>query len=135
MQSDTDVVYLDVRTVDEYEQGHPAGAYNVPVVLLDPAGGPARPNPDFLIVVAAHLPRDTKLLVGCLSGGRSQRACQLLLEAGYADLTNVQGGFGGARDRGGRVLVEGWRDSGLPTEEGQPAGRAYAELTIKIERA
>jgi len=132
MENDDDVVYLDVRTEDEYDQGHPAGAYNVPVVLFDPAGGPARPNPDFLAVVGAHLPKETKLIVGCLSGGRSQRACEMLLQAGYVDLANVRGGFGGARDRTGQVIVVGWRDSGLPTETGQPAGRAYAELTIKI---
>jgi rhodanese-related sulfurtransferase len=128
MTNEDGVVYLDVRTAHEFEQGHPPGAYNVPVVLLDPAGGPAQPNSEFLAVVEAHLPKDTKLLVGCLSGGRSQRACRILAEAGYVDLTNVQGGFGGSRDRTGRVIVVGWRDAGLPVESGQPSGRSYAEL-------
>jgi len=38
----------------------------------------------------------------------------MLEEAGYADLTNVRGGFGGARDGSGQVVVPGWRDAGLP---------------------
>jgi hypothetical protein len=33
---------------------------------------------------------------------------------GYADLTNVVGGFGGARDQSGNIVSPGWRDSGLP---------------------
>jgi hypothetical protein len=60
------------------------------------------------------LPNATKLVVGCLAGGRSQRACEMLETAGYTDLTNVRGGFGGARDAGGQVVVPGWRDAGLP---------------------
>jgi len=38
----------------------------------------------------------------------------LLEAAGYTDLTNVRGGFGGARDTSGQVVVAGWRDAGLP---------------------
>jgi rhodanese-related sulfurtransferase len=122
LQRHPDAVYLDVRTEAEFEAGHPAGARNVPVVFFDPAGGPPRPNPDFVAVVARDLPRTTKLVVGCQAGGRSQRACELLAEAGYGDLTNVRGGFGGARDQSGRVVVPGWRDAGLPVERGLPRG-------------
>jgi rhodanese-related sulfurtransferase len=49
-----------------------------------------------------------------MSGGRSQRACDMLEEAGFTDLTNVVGGFGGQRDQSGQVLVTGWKDAGLP---------------------
>lgn len=112
-------VYLDVRTEAEFEAGHPAGARNVPVVFFDPAGGPPRPNPEFAAAVERLVPRTAPLLVGCQAGGRSQRACELLAAAGYADLTNVQGGFGGARDQAGRVVVPGWREAGLPVERGK----------------
>jgi rhodanese-related sulfurtransferase len=105
-------VHLDVRTEAEFEAGHPAGAHNVPVVFLDPAGGPPKPNPDFVSIVARTLPRTTRLLVGCQAGGRSQRACELLAEAGYTDVANVRGGFGGTRD------VPGWLEAGLPLERG-----------------
>jgi rhodanese-related sulfurtransferase len=106
-------VYLDVRTADEFAQGHPEGAINIPVVFIK-GPGQMEPNPDFVTVAVKVLPKDTKLVVGCMAGGRSQRACEMLEEAGYADLTNVRGGFGGARDASGKVVVTGWRDAGLP---------------------
>ena len=115
-------VYLDVRTEAEFEAGHPAGARNVPVVFFDPATRQPAPNPDFVATVERSLPRTTKLLVGCQSGVRSMRACELLAEAGWTDVTNVSGGFGGARDHYGRVVVPGWRDAGLPVETGTPPG-------------
>jgi len=127
MTADPPAVYLDVRSPEEFAQGHPEGAMNVPLAFLEPGRGPSRPNPDFVEVVTSHLKPDTVLLVGCLSGGRSLRACDLLAAAGYSNLSNIQGGFGGARDRSG-VEIRGWRDCGLPIESGQPAGRCYADL-------
>ncbi|HJW70240.1 MAG TPA: rhodanese-like domain-containing protein [Candidatus Binatia bacterium] len=109
-------VYLDVRTPEEFDAGHPAGARNVPVLLLDPATRRPRPNPEFLAVVQRHLAPGTMLLVGCQSGMRSQRACELLADAGYTDLANVRGGFGGSED------AAGWQESALPVERGA-AGR------------
>lgn len=125
-----DAVYLDVRTEAEFEAGHPAGARNIPVLFVDPATRQPRPNPDFVAVVERHVPRTTKLVVGCLSGGRSQSACELLAAAGFPDLTNVRGGFGGARDASGAPIA-GWRDAGLPVEQGTPPGTGYAELAAK----
>jgi rhodanese-related sulfurtransferase len=123
LQKHPDAVYLDVRTVEEFEAGHPTGARNIPVLLLDPATREPRENADFVAVVERELPRTTKLVVGCQAGGRSQRACELLAQAGWTDVTNVHGGFGGARDRLGRVVVPGWRDAGLPVETGAPRPR------------
>src|SRR5580698_4390075 len=86
-------IYLDVRTESEFAQGHPEGAINVPVVFIK-GPGQMELNGEFVNVVAKVLPREKKLVVGCLAGGRSQRACELLEAAGYSDLTNVRGGFG-----------------------------------------
>lgn len=113
LKANPDAIYLDVRTEPEFAQGHPQGAINVPVVFIKGAGQ-IELNGEFVEVVARTLPREKKLVVGCLSGGRSQRACDLLEAAGYTDLTNVRGGFGGARDASGQVVVAGWRDAGLP---------------------
>ncbi len=113
-----EAIYLDVRTVEEFAAGHPAGARNVPVMVFDPATRQPRPNPEFVAAVERTAPRSAKLLVGCQSGMRSQRACELLAEVGFTDLTNVRGGFGGLRDQMGRVVVPGWRDAGLPVETG-----------------
>ena len=122
LTSEPGAVYLDVRTEAEFEAGHPTGARNVPVVFFDPAGGPPKPNPDFVTVVSRVLPPTTKLVVGCQAGGRSQRACELLVQAGYTDVANVRGGFGGTRD------VPGWQDAGLPVERGRTPGASYADL-------
>ena len=131
LEREPGALYLDVRTEAEFEAGHPMGARNVPVVFFDQAAGRPVPNPEFLAVVERNFPRTTKLVVGCQAGGRSQRACEILAEAGYADVTNVRGGFGGARDQSGRVVVPGWRDAGLPVETGQTPGASYAELKAK----
>jgi rhodanese-related sulfurtransferase len=112
LQANPDAIYLDVRTEGEFAQGHPTGAINIPVVFIKGPGQMA-PNDDFLAVAEQVLPKDKKLVVGCMAGGRSQRACEILEEAGYRDLTNVRGGFGGARESGA-VVVAGWRDAGLP---------------------
>ncbi|MGD0074023.1 MAG: rhodanese-like domain-containing protein [Candidatus Binataceae bacterium] len=109
-------VYLDVRTEGEFAQGHPEGAINIPVLFVK-GPGVTEDNPDFLGVARKLLPQDKTLVVGCLSGGRSQRACEMLERAGYSDLSNVCGGFGGARDAGGRLVVTGWREAGLPVSD------------------
>ena len=74
-------VYLDVRSVPEFEAGHPEGAYNVPLLDMGPQG--MTPNPAFLQVVQAHFPKDAKLVVGCKAGGRSLSAASLLEANGY----------------------------------------------------
>jgi len=113
LHENPEAIYLDVRTEEEFAQGHPAGAINIPVVFLKPGAAP-QPNDSFLAVAQKVLPQDKPLVVGCMAGGRSQRACEILEQAGYSNLTNVRGGFGGARDATGAVVVVGWRDAGLP---------------------
>ena len=112
-------IYLDVRTEGEFAQGHASGALNIPVVFIKGPGN-MQLNDDFTTVAEKVLPKNAKLIVGCQAGGRSQRACEILEESGYTDLTNVVGGFGGQRDQSGAVIVKGWRDEGLPvsTENG-----------------
>src|SRR6266481_1033039 len=113
LKQNPDALYLDVRTEGEFAAGHPSGAINIPVMV---AKGPGQMqlNLEFDEVAEKVIPKNKKLVVGCLSGGRSQRACEILEEAGFSDLTNVVGGFGGQRDTSGQVVVKGWRDSGLP---------------------
>lgn len=82
LSSNPGAVYLDVRTEAEFAQGHPAGAINLPVVFIK-GPGQFEVNPEFLEVAAKVLPRNTRLVVGCMSGGRSQRACDILEGSGY----------------------------------------------------
>jgi rhodanese-related sulfurtransferase len=129
LQKDPNAVYLDVRTEAEFEAGHPAGARNVPVVFFDPATRQPAPNTDFVAIVERHVPRSTKIVVGCASGVRSQRACDLLAQAGYTDLSNMRGGFAGAHEPSG--VVPGWAEAGLPVERGQTPGASYNDLKAK----
>lgn len=121
LERDPNAVYLDVRTPEEFAAGHPAGAINVPVLFF--RSGQSSPNADFVAAVQRLVAPTTPLLVGCQAGGRSQRGAELLAAAGFTDLSNVQGGFGGARDDTGRLVIPGWREAGLPIETGASSGK------------
>ena len=124
--------YVDVRSVPEYENGHPEGAHNVPLMHFDSQTGQMTPNSEFLVVMQANYANDAKLLIGCQVGGRSGRAVQVLTAAGYGTTINVKGGFGGSRDPAtGQVVDEGWAQMGLPVESGSPDGVGYAALREK----
>ena len=114
MQNDPAYIYLDVRSVPEFEAGHAAKAINIPIMHLTPGVGMS-PNPDFVAVVEASLPKDAKLVVGCKTGGRSARACEIMSQMGYANVANIRGGFVGAMDNLGRLIEPGWSMLNLPT--------------------
>ncbi len=113
--------YLDVRSVPEFEQGHPKGAYNVPLLHMGSGGG--QPNPDFLAVVERRFPRDARLVVGCRSAGRSVQAVSILEQSGFTELVLQQSGFVGAS-----AMDPGWQPKGLPTSRTAEAGRSWDEL-------
>jgi len=94
----------------------------------------AKAGPSFeraLAVAEKVLPKGTTLFVGCLSGKRSETACQLLDQAGYTNVANVAGGFGGAKDMMGRVIQPGWSALGLPVSNDDGEGVSYASLRRK----
>jgi rhodanese-related sulfurtransferase len=121
--------YLDVRSIPEFDEGHPTGASNIP--LLHMQGGRMAPNPDFQRVVEANYPKDSKLVVGCKSGGRSAQAAALLEAAGFTSVVDMRGGMSGERDPLGRTSVPGWSAAGLPVEKTATPGQSYAELSKK----
>jgi rhodanese-related sulfurtransferase len=116
LQKDKNAAYVDVRTVQEFQAGHVPGAANIPVMSPDPSTGRMTPNPNFLQAIEAAFPKDRKLILGCQAGGRSQYAADILDRAGYQDVSNMKGGFGGAKDPMGRVVAPGWLQSNLPVE-------------------
>ena len=71
-------VLLDVRTVDEYAEGHIPGSINIP---LDTVASVLERIPD----------KDTPLFVHCLSGGRSGKAVAFLKKLGYTQVKNIGG--------------------------------------------
>lgn len=69
-------VLLDVRTPEEFGQGHLEGAKNIPVQEL------ARRVDDVG-------PRETPVVVYCAAGMRAQAASELLRRAGFKDVLNL----------------------------------------------
>ncbi len=121
-------VYLDVRSIPEFDNGHPTGAYNVPLLHMTPGG--MQPNPDFLDVVSVCFAKDMKIVVGCKAGGRSLRATQELLQRGYLQVIDQRAGFGG-----NNAGEPGWQAENLPVATKAEAGRTYAELAAKAGKA
>src|ERR1700712_3352912 len=83
--------YLDVRSVPEFEQGHPAGAYNVP--WLEPGEEGMTPNIHFAAEVATGLLPEQAVVVGCASGVRSLEAAKSLQLQGYLQVVEQRAGM------------------------------------------
>jgi rhodanese-related sulfurtransferase len=124
-------VYIDVRSIPEFEQNHPDPAVNIPILHADLRTGQMIPNPDFLHVVQANYATDVKLVMGCRSGQRSARAAEVLLQNGYETVVNMQCGFEGERNPFGQVVNPGWAEMGLPTSEEKSEGVSYDSLAAK----
>lgn len=133
LSADSSAVYIDVRTEREFAAGHPQGAVNIPVAFPDPARGMVM-NADFVKVVEAHFPKDKKIIVGCQAGPRSNAAAGLLQQAGYQEVSNMVGGFGGMRDSMGKVLAAGWSSLGLPVSQDNGDGVSYESLAGKASK-
>lgn len=131
-QQQAGATYVDVRSTREFGAGHPAGAVNVPLLEHDDSGQLAQ-NPDFLRVMKSTFPADANLLVGCQAGMRSMKAAQMLETFGFTNITNVRGGFGGAKDQSGQIVEPGWSTAALPVETDAPADRTYATLLEKAD--
>ena len=71
-------VLLDVRTHQEYREGHIPGSQNVPLQQLDK-------------VEEVTENKDTILYVYCRSGARSRQAVSLLNHMGYTNVHNIGG--------------------------------------------
>ncbi|HLK41181.1 MAG TPA: rhodanese-like domain-containing protein [Polyangiaceae bacterium] len=121
--------YVDVRTVEEFEAGHPPGAVNVPLMLL--TGGGMSQNAAFATAMKATFGQDAKIVVGCKAGGRSLKAAQILLGEGFRNVVDQRAGWDGGRNPFGQITDPGWSRVGLPVEEGQPAGRSWADVKAK----
>ena len=81
---------LDVRTAEEYAEGHIPGAVLIPVQQLA-----ARMK---------EVPHDKQVYVYCHSGVRSARAAGMLAKKGFTNIENIQGG------------IVAWRSAGHPIE-------------------
>ena len=73
-----DAILLDVRTPQEYQEGHIPGSKNVPLQRLDK-----------LEELTEN--KDTVLYVYCHSGARSRQATSFLQYMGYTNVHNIGG--------------------------------------------
>ena len=71
-------VLLDVRTPQEYREGHIPESINIPVQNIDKA-------------TAIVESKDTALFVYCYSGARSRQATAKLQDMGYTNVHNIGG--------------------------------------------
>ena len=90
--ADKEVVRVDVRSQEEWEEGHIPGS-----VVIDVQ------KDDFLDKAKALLPKDKTIAVNCRTGRRSKTAASILAEEGY-NVIDLDTGF------------EGWKEAGKPVE-------------------
>jgi rhodanese-related sulfurtransferase len=91
IESGEDLVIVDCREVEEYNNGHIRGAILIPL---------SRFNEDRIILKN----KEAKIVCYCRGGARSLSACQLLNDQGFEELYSLQGG------------MLAWQDSFLPIE-------------------
>ena len=90
--SDTDVVILDVRTAEEFCEGHIQHALNIDIK-----------QDGFVEKVKSALPYGKTIAVYCKGGKRSANAAALLAKEGYK-VVNLEGG------------IMAWKDAEMPLE-------------------
>jgi rhodanese-related sulfurtransferase len=90
-------------------------------------------NPDFLSVMQQAFGTNEKMVVGCKAGGRSKKAVDQMVKAGFNELAEMSAGWDGSRDAFGRA-IPGWSKLDLPVEQGKPTGQAYADVKQRTPR-
>ncbi len=81
MKNDKQLVILDVRTVEEFEQGHIPNAVNIPHKELE-----AR-------LAELSGAKNTQVVIYCRSGRRAEVARQELEKSGFNQLDHLSGDF------------------------------------------
>ncbi len=90
MDEEEGYIILDVRRLDEFEEGHIPGAICVP-------------NEEIVDTPPAELPdKDQLILVYCRSGRRSKEAAQKLADMGYSNICE----FGGIMTWSGEIVTD-----------------------------
>lgn len=83
LKNDKNAVLLDVRSPQEYRELNLPGSINIPLYNLEEKVNKVIPNKQNIIIVY------------CQSGGRSQKACEILINMKYERVYNIAGGLDG----------------------------------------
>jgi len=79
MMSDTLIVLVDVRTPQEFNEGHVSGAINIPLDTIETS------------FESQFEDKNVRLFIICRSGNRSAQAASILQRLGYTDITDIGG--------------------------------------------
>ena len=90
LEEESDYLIVDVRTAEEYAEGHIPDAINVPNETIGDLAEESLPD------------KEQKLFVYCRSGNRSKQASQVLADLGYTNVYEM----GGMIDWTGEVVSE-----------------------------
>jgi hydroxyacylglutathione hydrolase len=101
--NDEDYIILDVRTQDEYNEGHLDKALLIPVDELEGR--------------IDELDKNNPIITYCRSGARSNRAANILIENGFSKVYDMGG-------------ILGWEEEGFPVEVEEGAVSAIEFLTV-----
>ena len=82
LSSDPDAILLDVRTLEEVQQGQIPGAKHLDIM-----------NAGAFMEGAKDLDKTKSYYVYCRSGGRSGQACMIMNSIGFEKAYNLMGGF------------------------------------------
>ena len=116
-----DVVLLDVRTADEFKEGHIENALNIDV------------KQDDFMEKAKALPKDKTIAVYCRSGKRSANAADKLASEGYK-VVNLLGGIIAWKDGGRPVTTDTYEVDVFQTKSGKTVKfHALMHASIRIE--
>ncbi|GER34886.1 thiosulfate sulfurtransferase 18 [Striga asiatica] len=82
---------LDVRTEEEFKEGHLENSLNIPYMFCTPEGRVK--NPRFLVQVLVLYGKEDHVVLVCRSGARSESAAIDLLNADFKHVYNMGGGY------------------------------------------
>ncbi len=79
LESDENILLLDVRTPEEFAAAHIPGSVSLPLNRVE--SGISQVAPDL----------NTEIIVYCLSGARASTACNYLASQGYTNVSTMGG--------------------------------------------
>ena len=91
IEKDNNISLLDVRTIEEYKEGHLRDATLIPLHALSQNLGMLKAN------------KNKRILVYCQSGNRSVSASRILEKHGFTVL-NIKGGIGKLKNMGIEIV-------------------------------
>lgn len=92
-QGNPNTIVLDVRTPGEFNAGTMEGAVNINVLE------------DSFTEQVQKLDKNATVMVFCKSGGRSAKAKQKLLDLGFTNVVDLEGGITSWKKAGGKVII------------------------------